>query len=218
MREFFIAFFERLTKHCDFKIYLTTILCILILLGLAPGMKYLPAPYGYENGLFENIQMVLLFISCGFALKTQNMEHKKFFTFVFLVLTILILREINCGRTIFFAIPGQENAFYSWKQIKYGWLAHPIYGAYMTLVGIYFLKNKIYLNLINIIKNYKLPIWNILLMLTGMALATYAEEVTHNAIMEEITEMLFYTALCSIIYCYSISKNFLENNKKSDLE
>ena len=42
-----------------------------------------------------------------------------------------MIREVNCGRTLFFHIPGTENAFYSWKEIKYGYLVHPIYGTYI---------------------------------------------------------------------------------------
>jgi hypothetical protein len=135
---------------------------------------------------------------------------KQFFTFVALVLGILLLREINCGRTIFFAIPGQENAFYSWKEIKYGWLAHPIFGAYIAFVGLYFLKNKLFINLWHMIRDIKFPIWNFLLMLLGMALGLYAEECVHNFVFEEITELLFYVALVGFIYLYSRDENFIK--------
>ena len=199
--------------HIDFKVYTTTVISIFILIGLIPGIIYLPEQFGYENGIFENIQMLILFLACGFALKSKSPDNKTFFTFVFLVLTILMIREVNCGRTIFFPIPGEVNEFYRWNEIKYGWLAHPLFGTYIGLVGIYFLKNKLYLNIINILKTYKLPIWNIILMLIGMTVALYAEEVAHNAIVEEISELLFYTALTSIIFLYTQSKDFLTNKK-----
>ena len=73
----------------------------------------------------------------------------------------------------------------------------------MTGVGIYFLKNKLFIKLWEMIKNTKLPIWDIALMLLGMVLGIYAEECAHNFVFEEITELLFYTALVGIIWLYS---------------
>ena len=46
-------------------------------------------------------------------------------------------------------------------------------------------------------------------MFLGMALGTYAEEVAHNFILEEITELLFYVSLCGIVYLYSNNEKYL---------
>ena len=192
--------------HFDIKAYPTTYINILVALLIFPCLLFLPSRWGYENGVLENIQMIVLFAGVFFALKSK--VDKKFFIFVALVLAILILREINCGRTIFFAIPGEVNSFYSWKEIKYGYLAHPIYGAFIASVGVYFLWNKLFINLWDKIKNVRLPIWDISLMILGMALGIYAEEVFHNFVFEEITELLFYTGLIGIIYLYSHHNNF----------
>lgn len=192
--------------HFDFKCYPTTYISIIIALLIVPCVMFLPERYGYENGLLENIQMVVLFAGCFIAMRSK--VDKKFFYFVTMVLAILMLREVNCGRTLFFAVPGEVNSFYSWKEIKYGWLAHPIYGAYMTYVGIYFLYNKLFLNLWDKIRNVRFPIWDVIFMLTGMTLGLYAEKVAHNMVFEEITELLFYTGLVGIIYLYSNHENF----------
>ena len=45
-------------------------------------------------------------------------------------------------------------------------------------------------------------------MLVGMVWGTLAEEVFHNMVMEEITELLFYISLTGIIYLYAYNKNF----------
>jgi len=195
-------------EHLDFGIYSTTIISILTALAVLPCMYFLPEKCGFENGLLENLQMAVLFIGCFFACRSKI--DKKFFNFVLLVLFILIIREVNCGRTLFFAVPGVENAYYSWKEIKYGWLAHPIYGLYMAYVGFYFLKNKLFVDLWQKIKNIKMPLWDVILMITGMVLGTYAEEVSHNFLMEESTELLFYVALVGIIYLYTRDKRFRE--------
>lgn len=200
--------------HTDFKIYPVTWIAILNALLIVPCILWLPQKFGYENGLLENIQLVVLLIGLVLCMKyksgtsaTENFMVK-FFRFAALVLVILFLREINCGRTIFFPIPGEVNAFYGWKDIQYGWLAHPIYGLYMAYVACYFFFNKIFITLWNIVKNVKFPVWNIILMVIGMIWGTLAEEVFHNMVMEEITELLFYTSLIGIVYLYAFNENF----------
>ena len=193
-------------KHFNFTLQKTTLFTILSAIAIIPSVIFLPEKFGYENGLIENLQLLFLFAGIFFALRAKT--DKKFFYFVALVLGILIIREVNCGRTIFFPIPGEINAFYSWKEIKYGWLAHPLYALYITFVGMYFLKNKLYVNLWQKFKNIKFPIWNFVLMLLGMFLGIYAEECVHNFVLEESTELLFYIALINFVYLYSQDKNF----------
>lgn len=195
-----------IAAHIDFKLYPVTWIAIVAALLIVPCVKFLPETYGYENGLLENIQMVTLL--AAFIICVTSKVNKKFFYFAAMVIGILALREINCGRTIFFPVPGEVNSYYGWKDIKYGWLAHPLYGLYMAFVGFYFLKNKLFINLWQLIKNIKFPVWNILLMILGMGLGMYAEKALHNMVFEEITELLFYVALTGIIYLYAFNKNF----------
>ena len=212
-----------ISAHLDFKVYPVTWIAIVNALLIVPCIMYLPERFGYENGLLENLQLVALLI--GFILclaypkfsKSENNEEThtsmvKFFRFAALVIIILFLREINCGRTIFFPVPGEVNTFYGWKDIKYGWLAHPLYGLYMAYVAFYFLFNKLFITLWDIVKNIKFPVWNVLLMLVGMIWGTLGEEVFHNMVMEEITELLFYVSLTGIIYLYAYHKNFRLKN------
>lgn len=198
-------------KHINFGINLPTILSLICAITIVPAVMFLPEKCGWENGLLENIQMFVLFVGVYFSLRPK--ADKKFFIFIALVLGILILREINCGRTLFFAIPGTENQFYRWSEIKYGWLAHPLYGLYMGIVGLYFIINKLFINLWHKIKNIKFPIWNFILLLIGMIGGIYAEECAHNFLLEETTELLFYVALVGFIYLYSRHKDFI---KKED--
>ena len=124
-----------------------------------------------------------------------------------MVLGILFIREINCGRTIFFAIPGTENEFYRWSEIKYGWLAHVIYGIYMAFVGIYFLANKLFITLWQKLWDIRLPFWNFVLLLIGIVAGLFAEEA-HMLVFEESAELLFYVALIIFVYLYSQHKDF----------
>lgn len=196
-----------INKHFDFKFNILALVSLLILLlSLPPIAGLFPERFGWENGFFENIQMIVLFVACFLALKTKNIENKKFFVFAFLILTILMLREVNCGRTLFFPIEGTHNAFYSWKEIPYGYLAHPIFGLYIAFAGVYFIFNKLWKNLFDLLMNYKLPVFNVLFMIAGMVGGLYAEKAMSNNLLEEIFELAFYFSLCSIIYFYSFNK------------
>ena len=195
---------EFMFKHINFGLQNVTWISILSLVLLIPAVIFLPERCGYENGLIENIQLFVLFIGMYFAILPKS--DKKFFTFVALVIGILLIREVNCGRTIFFPIPGEVNQFYRWSEIKYGWLAHPIFGAYIAFVGFYFLKNKLFLNLWEKIRDIKFPIWNFVVLIAGMVIGLYAEEV-HHLVMEEYAELVFYIALIGFVYLYSQDKN-----------
>ena len=198
---------ESVKKYFNFEFQCPTWIGLLTALLIIPAVMFLPEKCGYENGVIENIQLVVLFLGIFWAV--QPKIDKKFFYFVAMVLGILIIREVNCGRTIFFPIPGVENEFYRWSEIKYGWLAHPIYGLYMAFVGFYFLKNKLFINLWQKICNIKFPFWIFVLLLIGMVLGLYAEEM-HHLVFEEAAELLFYVALIGFVYLYSQHKNFIE--------
>lgn len=197
-----------ISKHLDFRIYGVTWIAILVALLMIPALMFMPQKYGYENGLIENIQMVILWIMIFTALKAKS--NKNFFKLVALILTIIIIREVNCGRTLFFHIPGTENSYYRWKDIKYGYLVHPIYGAYIATVALVALKNNFFVDLWKIVKNIKFPVWNILFASVATFLGAIAEKATNNNfIFEEGFELLFYVSLFGIIYLYSRHKNFM---------
>jgi hypothetical protein len=193
-------------EHFDFRFYGVILPAIICFLAIIPCVMLLPQNFGYENGLLENIQMLILLFCFIAALRAKT--NKKFFIFLALVITILMLREINCGRTIFFPVPGEENNFYSWKDIKYGYLAHPLYGLYMISVAFYFIKNKLYLVLWNLLTKIKLPVYNILFLGIGFVLSMYAEKHTHNFVFEEMAELLMYASLAGIIYLYAHNNYF----------
>lgn len=199
-------------KHIDFKLYRVTVLGFITAFLAIPMIMFAEpdSKIAYENGLIENIQMAVLLIGGWLAIKSKT--DKKFFYFAAMVIGILILREVNCGRTLFFPIPGVENAYYGWNSIKYGYLAHPLFGLYIAWTGFYFLKNKLFLNLWDYIKNTTLPFWNIILMIAGAVLGIYAEHATNNFVFEEMTELLFYVALTGIIWLYTKNKKFILNS------
>ena len=59
------------------------------------------------------------------------------------------------------------------------------------------------------IKNTKLPFWNILFACFAMFMGAIAEKATNNNfIFEEGFELLFYVSIAGILWLYSRNKNF----------
>ena len=73
--------FEKIKKflsaHLDFKFYGVTWIALAVGLAIIPCLIYMPQKYGYENGLLESIQMVVLFGIMAMCLTAQ--VNKRFF-------------------------------------------------------------------------------------------------------------------------------------------
>ena len=208
IKEFFIG----LKNRVDFKFHAITILPLLILLLTVPACLWLPIEYSYENHLIENFQLVVILAIFIICIKTKN--DKTFFNTLALVMVILFLREINGGRTVFFHIPGGgPNDFYSWKEIPYGYLAHPLYGTFMVFSGLYFILTKSYKVLWNYFLQAKLSIYNWIFVALGIIFGLLGEE-WGLPMLEEMTETLFYVSLLAIIYLQAFNKNYIETTKQ----
>lgn len=198
-------------NHIDFRFYPVTWIVLFVALSIIPMLIYMPQKFGFENELLENIQMVVLFITMYLCLSAK--VNVKFFKFAALALTLIIIREVNCGRTLFFPIPGEYHKYYSWKDLPWPWLGkviHGLYGAWITIVGLIFLKKKVYIDLWNTLKNVKLPFWNIAFATFAMIMGAVAEKLTNNNfIFEEGFELLFYVSILSLVWLYSKNKNFI---------
>ena len=191
-------------KHCYLNFDFMTILLVLSGVFLLPLFSVLPEKYGYENGLIENTQVFVLFV--GFYLSLTVKEYKKLFIFVAMVISILILREVNCGRTLFFAVPGKENTFYKWKDLTYGYLVHPAFGFYIVMVLFYFVKNKLFADAWQLIKRFRFPVLSIVCFLLSVLLGMYAERKMHNFVVEEFAELLVYIFFVQMLWMYSRQK------------
>ena len=198
-------------SHFDFKMYGVTWIAFLVLVFIPVMLCYLPQKFGFENGVIENIQMLVLFII--FYLCLSSKVNKRFFYFAALVLTIIMIREVNCGRTLFFPIPGEYHQYYSWRDLPWPWLGkivHIVYGFWIAIAGLIFIKEKIYVDLCDILKNIKLPFLNLVFACFAMFMGAIAEKLTHNNfIFEEGFELLFYVSLLGIVWLYSRNKNFI---------
>ena len=207
MIKFFIDF---LKLHIDFKFYGVSWISFIVCLSIIPMLFFMPQKYGFENGLLENIQMAVLFFIVYLCATAKY--NKSFFHFLILILSILIIREVNCGRTLFFPIPGEYHKYYSWRDLPWPWLGkivHTLYGLWIGIVGLIFLKKAYYKQLWYIIKNIKIPFWNIGFACFAMFMGAIAEKATNNNfIFEEGFELLFYISLAGIVWLYTRNKDF----------
>ncbi len=204
---------KKFLKRLDFTFQPVTILPVIILLLTYPALLWLPIQYTYENHLIENFQLFVLLAI--FIISVRAKTDKNFFNSLALVAVILFLREINCGRTVFFPIAGVENAFLPLKEIPYGWLVNPIYGTFMACSGLYFILSKSYKVLFNYMLNAKLSVYNWIFLFLGMILGTLGEK-TGNFALEEMTETLFYLALLALIYLQGFNKEYISQTDKKD--
>ena len=78
-----------LSAHLDFRFYSVTWIALVIGLAIVPALMYMPQKYGYENGLLESIQMVVLFAILAMCLTSK--VNKRFFRFAALALTIIMI-------------------------------------------------------------------------------------------------------------------------------
>ena len=67
----------------------------------------------------------------------------------------------------------------------------------------------------SILKNIKIPFWNVLFACFAMFMGAIAEKATNNNfIFEEGFELLFYVSLLGFVWLYSRNKNFSLSNEE----
>ena len=200
-------FLANIKNRLDFGFYPVILLPLIFIILTYPAMLWLPIKYTYENSLIENFQLIVLAVT--FVMCCRAKTDKKFFYSIALLVIILMLREVNCGRTIFFAVEGVENTFYSWKEIKYGYLAHPLYGAFITVSALYFILTKSYKVLFKYIKKAKLSIYSWTFLCIGVIFAEIGEKIGNFA-LEEMTETVMYLSFMALIYLHGFNKKYIE--------
>ena len=150
-----------------------------------------------ENTTLENMQLIFLFVAfvaCFFAKK-----NKTVFNFGAIILFLMFMREISYGRV-----------FVDETQIVFNkHLAHILVGIYIGLGVLYALIKKIWIDIIDIFKRIKFPVWSFLGCVVSVSLQLISEEFWHNSIIEETAELVLYGFILAFVLVY------LKQNKKS---
>lgn len=169
-----------------------------------PFYELLPEPWGYENNVLENAQMLLLllcFLLCFFPCKDRC-----FYRALSLFVVVVALREVNCGRTLFFPVPGEVNHYYSWSQIPYGWVVRWAYKLFIAMVAFRFAMVHGFPSCLRLLKEYRFPVWNALVGGASVGVTLLGEKVWGEPRLEELAELSVYAALASTLYLYSRGK------------
>ncbi|MBQ8476688.1 hypothetical protein IJ531_06480 [bacterium] len=159
-----------------------------------------------ENTIYENIAVLPLIAGIIICLKSKS--HKVFFNFIALILFLAIAREFSYGRVPFAAIPdSQGHDFYPWSHYKYGYLANIFVGIYIALGCLYALINKIWIDIIEIVKKVPIPFWSFLIALVCVVIQEISEHSFENTVVEEIAEFVIYSVTFAIVWIYYKKSN-----------
>jgi len=169
-----------------------------------PFHLYMPESWGYENHWIENVQMLVLLLC--FILCWRAKTDRAFWRTLAFLFVILALREVNCGRTLFFAVEGKENAYLKWSQIPYGWVVRLAYKAFIIAVVFVFVRVGGLRTCVRLLKGSKWPVWNVAAGAVAVPVTVLSEHYFGYATLEELAELVVYFAMASTIRLYGMGR------------
>ena len=174
----------------DFKFYKENFLIILSLIASVIFIKIFNLETIEENTLLENLQLVALLGGFFVSIKTKN--HKTFFTFLAMLFLLMFAREISYGRVFVDESVVQFN-----KK-----LCHILVGIYIGIGVLYALIKKIWVDIIDMIKNIKFPFWTFLIAILCVLIQIISEKTLHNSCVEETVEFMLYCSMVVLALIY----------------
>lgn len=193
-----------MNRYLDWRFRGTTWVALVLALACVICSFVLPVSFGDKNSPLENVQMAIVII--GLFLTCTAKEKKSLYVFASLTLFLILAREVNFGRTLFiFADPEKGNVYPKWKDFEYGWVARVIVGLYMLWMLVYFIWRKVWRELWDLLRGYRLPVMDAVLAAGGMVIALVFEYM-HNCLSEELGEIVLYAGGVGIIYLYTRNK------------
>ncbi len=195
---------KQMGKYVDWQFRFTTWITILAAVACVVCAQVMPESYGDKNSPVETVQMLVLAAALWVSFTARN--HKTLFRFAFLVIFLVLAREVNFGRTLFvFADPVDVRKFPKWSDMEYGWLAHVAVGAYMVWLLVYFIWRKVWQEIKAVLSTTRIPVWDALLCLSGL-LVGLGYELLHDCLVEELGELVLYVGGVGILYLYTRDK------------
>ena len=193
-------YWSLLRARLDYKFYPDMYWYFAVLLLAVPAQMFLPVECGYETGIVENTQLAVLVIGIIFCAKSKY--QRAMFYVVAAILLVMILRETNFGKTVFYPDPDRPNRFLSWDKIWYAPYVDPVMIAYGIGVAIYACRKKIWNPLRQYIFKARIPVW----LAAGFIFAAVVSAVLDKCkmdILEEMVEMAAYVAMIGAIRLYA---------------
>ena len=195
---------KSIAQHLDWTFRRITWVTLLTAIVCLLSYYLLPESYGDKNSPVETVQMFVLL--AGLVVTNTARDSRNLYRFVFLVILLVLAREVNFGRTLFiFADPEDVRKFPKWSDMEYGWLAHVGVALYMVWLLVYFIRQKVWRTLCAELRSWRIPAWDSLLCCVGLAVGVIAEFV-HQNLVEELGELVLYVGGVGILYLYSRQK------------
>ena len=161
----------------------------------------LPEWWCYENGPVEYGQMVVL--ACCLLRCCRVTHHRELFAWGAFLLLLFMLREVNCGRTLFLQVPDAPHTFRRWSEVPFGCVVQGSYAAMVVGVVCWFFLRRLYRSLWQLWRMVPVPAGLVLPGLAAMGAAQCWECVSGGFRYEEPAELVAYAALLATICHYA---------------
>jgi hypothetical protein len=210
-----------------YKVFPTTYLSILLLALMFPAGLWLPPSWGWENGVIENLQILILAEGLvGSCFVAWNKRDDRRSRNLWLCLTpcwvLAILREVSWGRVFYPVSIGTHGPkFITLQQLPYGFLIKPfvIIVIVVTLITVYWNAKG------NFIRYKQLPVLDLAILLVAAIIAVLCDKNmllhlhSYHQILEEWAELTVYWSIVSIVMIIGLRKQntSLEPTKKASL-
>ncbi len=195
---------EKIKKYVDFDFKKTDLAGLFAVIICFIFVEIFNISEIYENTFLENLQLVPLILGAILCFRAKN--HKPFYYIVAMFLILFFLRELSYGRVLFASIPESPHDFYPWSYYKYGYLVNIIIGIYLALIFIFGIVNKVWKDIISIIKKVKFPFWSFLITFIFIVFEITGEKI-HNSVLEETCELAIYCLTLSVCIIYLNATN-----------
>lgn len=197
------------TLRGKLSLLIGTVAALWAMYFLAP---YIPPVWGWENGIFENTQVVILLFGGAWAFKEARIStetrHKVFWWVITPIWFVMALRELSWGATLLMPVymdPITGPVFFSTRQLPYKPLVAPVLMGLVALQILAALRWRVDKLLPVLWRARAIPLLEIGLFILCFLVSTAAEghmgmsisslDEGSAQLLEEWSELLAYMAL-----------------------
>lgn len=186
-------------------------LTVLLLLAVYPLSSVMPATWGWENGLLENLQVLLLLggllTAWAFSLKVRHRDSRRVAIGAVLLWGIAAARELSWGAVFLSPILVKDTGpTFSARLLPYHAIVDPVVVMLVIASVLLFALGRLLRMIQRQIKDGLFPWLELGIVVTAALVATYAEGHLHMAgqpnlpevqcqLIEEFCELVSYMAL-----------------------
>lgn len=195
---------KNIFQRLNFSANLLTFAEFLLVLATYPLIRYTDSKWFVEDGLVENLQLIVCFACLVVAWHTP--KDRPLFIFFGILMALIIIREVNMGRH-WLCAAYTTQIYCSWSDVPFGEVLHWTRNIFTVFVVVYFFWRKVYRLVWQYIKTAPIYVWEFLFLALGSTVALLAESPLDNEPLEELAESLFYLAFLNCLLRYEHYKD-----------